>query len=370
MSAFTDKPLKKPEKIPLDLVECQDCTLLQLKHTAPFNEMYVKQYWYKSNVNPVIVRDLKQIVRTALKMARPKRGDVFLDLGANDGTLLKYVPRRFNRIGVEPASNLIDELVRNCDTAVSGFWGEGRARETVEDITGGNKAKVITAIGMFYDSENPNAFMKDVKAMLAPDGLFIAQMMTLWPMIVNADIGNVCHEHLEFYSYKSLKRLFEQNGLEIFKIEQNGINGGSYRLYARHLSKGSVKFCEVKPNYKSWIRRIEANREKTERFIRIAVEQGKKVYVYGASTKSSTILQWYGLNAKLITAAADRNPAKWGKFQSATNIPIVSEEEARLHADYFLVMPYGFREHFMKREAKWRRRGGKFIFCMPQFEVI
>lgn len=359
LSAFLDKPTKT-QKVPLELIECQDCTLLQLRHTAPFQKMYTEQYWYKSGVNPVIENDLKDIVDMAIHVAKPKRGDLFLDIGANDGTLLKYVPKKFVRWGVEPAKNLAEDCIRYCDMFNGCFW---------EDFKGSSKAKVITAIGMFYDSEDPNKFIKKVKEYLQEDGLFIAQMMTLYPMLMNNDLGNVCHEHLEFYNYKSLVRLFEQNGLEIFKVEENKINGGSYRLYARHFKNGSVKHNEPKLSLKDWIRRLEKNRRETVSFVEMSVRGNLKVYVYGASTKSSTILQWYGLDSKKISGAADRNPAKWGKYQAGTNIKVVSEEEARKEAHVFLVMPYGFRDHFIKREKQWLKNN-VMAFCTPKFEVI
>ena len=200
------------ERAPLTLVECQDCTLLQLKDTVRPDLMY-KKYWYLSGLNDVIVQDLGEIARVAIEMAKPQKGDVFLDVGANDGTLLHFVPKDLYRIGVEPALNIIPKLQKACDLVLAVMW------EKVSPLK--KQAKIITAIGMFYDSIDPNLFMKQVKTNLAPDGLFISQLMTLTPMIEKNDVGNICHEHLEYWTYKSLVRLFEQNGLEIFKVEKN-----------------------------------------------------------------------------------------------------------------------------------------------------
>src|SRR3990167_3826399 len=113
---------------------------------------------------------------------------------------------------------------------------------------------------MFYDSEDPNKFIRKIKNSLTDDGVFIAQLMTLKPMLDNNDVGNICHEHLEFYSYKSLKTLFERNGLEIFDVKENDINGGSYRLYARHYDKGSINYTEPAPDYKAFFERLEENK--------------------------------------------------------------------------------------------------------------
>lgn len=368
VSDFVPKNHRGGIKAPIETVLCQnkECGLLQLKHTVPQEIMYARYYWYKSGINPVITNDLKEIAKIALEIAKPKNGDAVLDIGANDGTLLSFYPKKFLRIGCEPASNLQKELKKNSDCVIYDFW----KAEKYEEL-GLPKAKIITAIGMLYDTENPGQFVRDVQKVLADDGIFIAQLMTLRPMIEKNDLGNLCHEHLKFYSYPSLVYLFEKNGLEIFRVEENNINGGSYRLFARKFEKGSVKYHEPKLDYQAFARRVQENKKKTTDFIKKAVKAGKKVYGYGASTKGNTILQYFELTPKLITAIADKNPEKWGKYTIGTRIPIISEEKARKEKpDYFLVLPWAFIDTFVKREEDWLRGGGKFIVPFPKFRVI
>jgi hypothetical protein len=190
-------------------------------------------------------------------------------------------------------------------------------------------------------------------------------------LVSNVIVHN-CHEHLEYYSLESLKYLFEKNGLEIFRIEENEINGGSYRLYARHYKNGSIPFDEkfTKEDYLAFYKRIEENKKKCVDFIRQEVAKGKKVYVYGASTKGNTILQYYGLTNELIEGAADKSKEKWGRYTIGTWIPIMPEKDARKKADYFLVLPYAFFDEFYEREKEWRSKGGKFIVPLPEFRVV
>ena len=248
------------------------------------------------------------------------------------------------------------------------------------------KAKVITCTGMFYDLDDPNAFIADVAKVLASDGVFIAQLMCLRQMLDMGDVGNLCHEHLEFYSLRSLAELFGRHDLKIIDVEENNVNGGSYRLIAGHLdAKGRGPDYEKKildlledeePHmnaafYRDWLINLAYNRKKCTDFIRQMVAAGKSVWVYGASTKGNVILQWYGLDSSLITAAADRSPEKHGKYTVGTNIPIVSEEAFReAKPDFALVLPYAFREEFIAREREWREGGGRFIFPLPEFEVV
>ena len=386
VSNFVKKGDKGGIKAPLEMVLCKNpkCELLQLRHTAPQEIMYSRHYWYKSAISPVIKADLKEMATTAIKMAKMKKGDVFLDIGANDGTLFDYVPKSFIRVGCEPANNLQKDLKKRADYVIHDFWTE-EVYKRLRFSRGGTRrhpprgdtrrhlplAKVVTAIGMFYDMEDPGQFVRDAGRVMTDDGIFIAQLMTLKPMIVLNDVSNICHEHIEFYSYPSLVYLFEKNGLEIFKVEENSINGGSYRLFARKLRKGSIKYKEPKLDYRAFAKRIELNKKKCVDFIRREVKKGKVVYGYGASTKGNTILQYYGLGPKDITAIADKSPEKWGKYTVGTMIPIVSEEKARkANPDYFFILPYAFVKTFVEREKAWMKKGGKFIVSIPNFQVI
>ncbi|MBI2048859.1 MAG: methyltransferase domain-containing protein [Candidatus Liptonbacteria bacterium] len=368
VSTFVSKRSESGGKAPLELLLCENkkCNLLQLRHTAPQEFMYTLHYWYRSGIQQVIVDDLKDIAQKTQKMARVKKGDVILDIGANDGTLLGFYPKKYIRVGCEPANNLQKELKKRADHIIHEFWSAEAYKKLKLP-----PAKIVTAIGMFYDMEDPNQFVRDAERVMAKDGIFVAQLMTLKPMIEKNDLGNICHEHLEFYSYPSLKYLFEKNGLEIFKVEENSINGGSYRLYARKFRRGSINYPEPRFDYRAFAKRLEESKKKTVGFIKKAVREGKKVYGYGASTKGNTILQYFGLTPRLVKAVSDKSKEKWGKYTVGTMIPIVSEEKARKdRPDYFLILPWAFTDAFVKRERKFFKRGGKFIVPFPKFRVV
>ncbi len=368
-----EERIGKGLKAPLDLIMCDKCSLLQLRHTAPQELLYSRYYWYRSGVTDTMRKALRDITLQIEATVPLKPGDVVLDIGANDGTMLAtYKTEGIHRVGCEPADNLVDALRKNTEYVMHDFWNYEKYMEMAAKW-GFGKAKVITAIGMFYDLEDPNKFIKDAQRALAEDGVFVAQLMCLAPMIEKNDLGNICHEHLEYYSLDSLKYLFETNGLEMFKIEENNVNGGSYRIYARHYKGTGIAYKEKfsKNDIMDFAKRLQDNRKKCVDFIKDEVAKGKKVYVYGASTKGNVILQYYGLDHKLITAASERSPEKWGKYTIGSWIPIVSEEEARKsQPDYFLVLPWAFFDEFYKREKEWRSRGGKFIVPLPEFRVV
>ena len=374
ISNFVEKDeIKEGIQAPLDLVQCKSCSLLQLRHTAPQELLYARHYWYRSGVTKFMKDALQDIVNSVETVVNLKDRDCVLDLGANDGTLLAcYSNKNLIRIGCEPAKNLIEQLHKNTELVIDDFWKYENFKELAKKHAL-DKAKVITAIGMFYDMEDPNQFVQDAQKALASDGVFIAQLMCLKPMLDNNDLGNICHEHLEFYSLESLVYLFEKNGLEIFKLEENNVNGGSYRIFCRHATGNPLPIKETisKAEIHAFVARVNENRDKCLAFIKAKVGEGKTVYVYGASTKGNVILQYYGLDSKLITAAAEKSPEKWGKYTVGTGIPIISEEQARAEQpDYFLVLPWGFFEEFYTREVNWRKKGGKFIVPLPEFRIV
>jgi len=372
VSDFVEKP-DQGHQAPLAITHCQKCSLLQLEHSVPLDFLYTRHYWYRSGVTDTMRKALRNITAQVEELTSLKAGDTVLDIGANDGTLLEtYQVPGLKKVGCEPANNLVGYLREKTDYVIHDLWNyEGYEKVARQHNLG--KARVVTAIGMFYDMEDPNQFIADIKKVLAEDGIFIAQLMCLASMLKKNDVGNICHEHLEYYSLESLRVLFEQNGLEIFKIEENEVNGGSYRLFGRHYQGKGIAFDEKfnTQDYRDFFDRINKNRDQCMNFIQQEITKDKKVYVYGASTKGNTILQYYGLDNKTITAAVERSPEKWGKFTVGTHIPIISEEEARAaKPDYFLVLPWAFFNEFYEREKIWRSKGGKFIVPFPEFRVV
>ena len=367
------KEIRKGVKSPLNLLYCKNCTLIQLSHIAPQELMYRRFYWYKSGVTKIMKDALKDIYNESLRHINLNKNDIFLDIGANDGTLLKYFKEKgYNTIGCEPANNLKKELSKNCHHVINNFWSYKELNKILikKKI---NKPKIITAIGMFYDLEDPNKFISDSAKSLDDKGIFIAQLMCLKSMIKQNDLGNICHEHIEFYSLKSLKYLFEKNGMEIFKIEENDINGGSYRIYCRKYKKGSIRLRNenVLELMKKFVTRVKKNKKEIVNFINKQLRKNKKIFLYGASTKGNTFLQYYNLDHRKIPFAAERTPAKWGRYTIGTGIKIIPEQEARdLNPNFFLVTPWAFIKEFVKREKKWLKGGGKFIVPFPKLKII
>lgn len=365
---------------PVEVVLCghPPCSLVQLKHTVNPDLIY-RHFWYKSGITQTMRDALADITKEAQKRVLLKEGDIVVDIGTNDGTLLRsYSPKGLVTVGFEPAANLMEEAKKETSHIINNYFNYGEFSKSFPN----QKAKVVTSIAMFYDLDDPNQFVADVKKTLAPEGLWINQMNYLRSMLTQNAFDNISHEHLEYYSVFSLQYLLQSHGLEVFDVELNAINGGSFRTYIGHAGRfpvqNRVKELEQSeeglktiPLYEKFASSIEGIKTEVRAFIVKEVSSGKKIYAYGASTRGNTLLQFFGLDHTLITAAAERNPAKFGKRMVGTNIPIIPEEKARQERpDYFLVLPWAFIKEFIAREKEFLKKGGQFIVPLPQFRVI
>lgn len=374
------KSNKKPPKYPLTLVLCKKCHLLQLGNTAPPTLLYTDHYGYRSGINTTMQNELRDIVKKSLEKITRKNQCVAVDIGANDGTLLKFYPKSYVRIAIEPVKKLAKEAEKYASILINDFFNANSYKKRL----GRKRADIITAISCFYDIDDPNTFLNDITKILSKNGVFVIQQNYLATMLNYNAFDNIVHEHLEYYSLSSLQKLLKKHNLEAFDVELSDINGGSFRTYISFrnkqkikksvkqllLSEKSMKLNERSP-YLQFAKRVKKNKNKLLSFIKDQTEKGKRVYVYGASTRGNTLLQYCGLTYKLIPYAIERNKEKWGTKIASVNIPIISEEQARIDKpDYMLVLPWFFREEFLKREREYLKQGGHFIFPLPTFEVI
>jgi NDP-4-keto-2,6-dideoxyhexose 3-C-methyltransferase len=386
ISNFVDLDAEEEEKsVPLDLLLCADCSLVQLRHTTRPDLLW-KHYWYRSGTNFTMRSALAEITAKAEGVVSLSPGDIVVDIGCNDGTLLRsYRTKGIQLVGFEPAENLISDASVGTSRIINDFFNYG----AFDRAPPGAKAKVITSISMFYDLEDPNAFVRDAAQCLDRDGLWIIQMNYLPSMLKINAFDNIGHEHLEYYSLLSLRRLLDRNSLEIIDVETTDLNGGSIRVYIRHpqsklrpaagAAERIRKIEELERKmaldtpapYEAFTKRIERIKHDVVDFVLTETGKGKTVYAYGASTRGTTLLQYFGLDRRQILKAVERSPYKFGKKTAGTWIPIISEEQARKEKpDYLLILPYFFLDEFRQRERDYLLGGGKFIVPVPKMQII
>lgn len=369
-------------RIPTKLVRCnvekdeKACGAVQMSVTTPPTVLY-HSYWYRSGVSKTMRDHLKSIVDEVVALVNPK---MVMDLAYNDLTLLSYYPENVQKVGIDPSDILRRSTLANTHAINDCF--------PTAKLNADYRFDAITTVAMFYDIDDPVAFVRAVNHHLSPEGIWVVEVAYLPATLKQVSYDTIVHEHLMMYSLSSLERVLSDAGLRAFKAEVNDVNGGSIKLWtckagcyrydteeaAAHLNDLRVKEFDLALDtdepYETFRAKVRVQRDTLTKLIRDINASGGKVFLYGASTKMNTLLQHCGLDVSSIPFAAERSQEKWGAKTLGTNIPIISEDEARaLKPTHFLVGPWHFREEIMRREAATMAAGTRFIWPLPNVEV-
>jgi hypothetical protein len=256
----------------------------------------------------------------------------------------------------------------------------------VKNHFGKQKAKIISSIAMFYDLESPLDFMQQIYDVLANDGVWIFEQSYMPSMLDMDAYDTICHEHLEYYGLKQISWMAKKIGFKIIGVELNGVNGGSFSIM---VAKTDSPYREVKSlvemiigkekekglltltPYEDFRKRVLQHRDQLIRFFHNIITDKKMILGYGASTKGNVILQFCNFTDKEIPFIAEVNKDKFGCFTPGTLIPIISEVQARaMKPDYFMILPWHFKDNIVIREADYLKSGGKLFFPLPKLETV
>jgi hypothetical protein len=368
---------------PLELVWSPSSGLLQLKHSYELSEMYGDNYGYRSGLNQSMVNHLTDKIAYLERLIPLRPGDIVVDIGSNDATTLKaYTTSGIHRIGIDPTGGKFAEFYPANVSLVPDFFSAA-AYASVET----RKARIITSIAMFYDLEAPIEFARQIESVMADDGIWHFEQSYMPSMLRLNSYDTVCHEHLEYYSLGVVKKILERSGLRLVDVVMNAINGGSFAVTAAkaenkaiHANQPVIEWLLEQEErmglntprpFRDFEERVFRHRDDLTRLIRTLTADGKKILGYGASTKGNVVLQFCGLTAKDIPAIAEVNAEKFGRVTPGSHIPIISEAEARASdPDYYLVLPWHFKDGIVRREKDYLARGGRMIFPFPEIEIV
>ncbi len=373
------------EVLPLNLVKCQNikCNLVQLTHDYDFNDLYRRGYGYRSGINQTMRSHLKGIVDQLISEVKLNDHDTVLDIASNDGTLLKsYDNPNINLIGIDPTIEQYKGYYPQENIYLSSAFF---SKEVFHSISPTKYAKLISSIAVFYDVPDPNLFANEIASILDQNGVWVMEQSYLPLLIKDLSFDSICHEHLAYYGLKQIKLAAANANLRVFNVETNNMNGGSLRAFICHsnsnrlTNKKNLNLIEqleldskidAHSTYIKFKQQVISIGETLVSFLKQEKKKGKRIHIYGASTKGNVLLQLFHIGNDLIDAAAERNEWKYGHRTPGTNIPIISEKQSReLNPDYYLVLPWHFKEEFIKREKEFIRKGGKLIFPLPEVEI-
>jgi len=370
-------------KGPLDLIWCPDSGLLQLKQSYSLEEMYGDNYGYRSGLNQSMVDHLTKKAQYLEKLCGLSSNDLVVDIGSNDATFLKaFDIKNITRVGVDPSGDKFRQYYPEDIELIDEFFPSSTFKKKYKN----KKAKLITSISMFYDLEDPLDFIENINEILDDNGVWHFEQSYMPSMLRTGSYDTICHEHLEYYSLSVVKNMLELSGLIIIDVKFNDVNGGSFSVTAAKKTS-SLKSDNVliswllmqeermgldtpRP-YREFENRVYNHRKNLVDLICSLNADGKLIVGYGASTKGNILLQFCGLSEKEIPFIAEVNQDKFGKMTPGTNIPIISEEEARkMQPDYLFVLPWHFKNGIISKERAFISNGGKFIVPLPEIQII
>ncbi len=368
---------------PLELVLCHGvpgecCGLLQLRHSCDPGEMFGETYGYRSSMNATMIDHLRRKTKRLLAFTGAGRGDRVLDIGCNDGTLLRSYENTFvDRFGIDPSSSRFASEYPSDVTLLIDFFSADKLRSYA-----GTGFKIITSLAMFYDVETPLQFMSEIRSVLAPDGVWEFEQSYMPDMLDRLSYDTICHEHLTYYGMRQIVWMAERAGLKVLDVELNSINGGSFSILAARrdssyrpnttkidalLTRELASNLQDPSPFLTFARQAAEHREEVRSLFDTFRHRGQTILGYGASTKGNVMLQYWGLTSSDLPAIAEKHPGKFGLLTPGTKIPIISESDARSQRPAaFLVLPWHFKSEIVKRESDYLNNGGLLLFPLPE----
>lgn len=373
-------------KIPLTVTLCDRranpaaCGLLQLRESANRDLLY-RNYFYRSNTTATMRAALRNVVEEVQKQVPLGAGDYVLDIGCNDGTMLEFFPASTIRNGLDPATNIDRSRLDASISVGCDYFSKNAALK----LSNGKQYKAVTSIAMFYDLDTPNEFVREVKKILTPDGVWCIQFSYLPTTLETLNFYDVCHEHLLYYSLSVLRSLMERNGMRIFDASLNSVNGGSARIFicpaenARPVSdelqalydkERDMKIFDPE-TYVAFGKKIDALKRTVLQFLEDERHRAGTVFGLGASTKGNVLLQYFDIDKRLLPAISERLPEKIGLRTLGTDIEIISEEDARARKpSVMFVLVWFFKDEIIARERAYLESGGTLFFPMPYPHLV
>ena len=378
---FPGKNEPDPMSGPLVLVQCTECTLVQLKHSFSAESMYGDNYGYRSGLNNSMVKHLKSKIRVLASKYGITAKSLVLDIGSNDGTSCNFwLDYTENVVGMDPTAFKFREYYDSKVARIDKFFTKANFQEVA------NKADLITSIAMFYDLDDPVQFARDIYDSLADKGVWHLEQSYLPSMLATNSYDTICHEHVEYYTLSSLNEIFKRASLKIIDVSLNDVNGGSISVTVSKVSNNDF----LVSNYAEWLmerekydlndndatklsglgKRVARHRDDLRSLLEKLKNEGE-IWALGASTKGNVLLQYCGLDTNTIAAIADVNPDKMNKVTPGTRIPIRSEAEwLTANPKFSLVLPWHFKRSFLDRNERYSMAGGRLIFPLPRIEVF
>ena len=375
---LSEERLGKEEKYPLRLCICDTCELLQLDHTVSKETMF-GDHQYLSGMTATLIDHFYGIAAECVEQFNLGDGDLIVDIGGNDGSQLL----QFKKLGIDSVVNVecasrVSELSQNAGVhTINDYFNF----ETADQHFGAESVKLFNAAGVFFHLEELHSVVRGIKHTLKRDGVLVIQFMYAGSMIDNNNFDTIYHEHLCYYTLRSLIKLLAPYNLEVFDAHLSPIHSGSVIAKITHIGSPlnikSARFLSLlemdrqytRPSVEKFAQRVEETKNNLREFLIGLKSSGKTIYAYGAPAKGNTLLNYFNIDNTLIDKAVEINELKIGHYLPQSHIPIVKETKEDI-PDYYLLLSHNFAEEIIKKNQDVIASGTKFIIPFPTIEVV
>lgn len=381
--ARTSEEARQQERFPLQVLYCKSCGLSQLSHIIPPKQLF-SSYAYRSSISKTFVAHCNDLVSGLIaNTIYLNQGDLIVDIGSNDGTMLKAFQRAgyIKVLGVDPAEEVARHATKEGVPTLAAFWNSELAA-SIRDIWG--PASVIIATNVFAHVADVQDFLTSCQVLLGEDGVIILEFPYLVDLLSKNQFDTIYHEHLSYFSLRPFLFLVDRCQLQIVSVQRIPIHGGSLRVMLQRTRpellhdnytdliqyEEDIGLCSF-TTYTKWAQGIHSQIQKTARQLTLLNQNGAKIYGFGASAKGGVLLNALGIGAEVIEAVIDDTPTKIGLFIPGIGIPIVSREILdKDPPDYLLLLAWNFTEEIMANTSTYREKGGKYILPIPRLEIL
>lgn len=367
------------ERFPLELYFCHDCSLVQLGYTVPKEKMFLN-HSYISGTTRTLRAHFDALAKSVVNEFWLELSDLVVDIGGNDGSQLQgYKDHGLRVLNIESGTQQAAQSMYKGIPVIQAFFNE---RVAIDVLAQHGKAQIINAAGVFFHLEELHSVVRGIKKLLAEDGVFVVQFIYLADIIAQSSFDNIYHEHLLYYTVRSLQNLLSMYGLEIFDCYRSEIHGGSMIGYVGHAGARPVKKAvreQMERELAEQLDQVETYQRFAQRAATVKADllalldksrnAGKTIYAYGAPVKGSTLLNYCGLDTRYLACAVEKNPFKCMRYYPGTDIPVIDEALAR-RPDQYLVLAWNFLREFVVKERQFLADGGEFIVPVPSPRIL
>jgi len=369
------------EMYPIDMFMCHDCGLVQLLDVISPEILY-GNYIYMTSSSPEMQAHFPKYAEEVVNRIKPVPSALVVDIGSNDGTLLSYFKQYGLRVlGVEPASEIAASATKNGVKTLPAFFTHDLAIRIKEEY---GSASIITANNVFANVDDLFSLTEGIRALLAPEGVFIFESFYLADVIENKVFDFIYHEHLSAFSVAPVQKFFARMGMQLIDVQRVPTKGGSLR-YTVQLAGGprsvsssvedmldfEKKFKLYHPEtYTHFLQSIDHLKQQTLATLKQLKKEGKSIAGYGASITGTTLIYHFDIG-EYLDYLVDDNPAKQGRFSPGLHIPVYPPSVLyERNPDCVLILAWRFAEPIMQKHEKYKNLGGKFIIPVPEFKII